>query len=152
MEYAALAWGGAAQTHMAILDKVQDRAMRLATNARNYNHGDPIMIDPLQHRRDVGGLTVFYKANIKEVEHLTPLVLPRQTPTYLTRTAQASQGESVVVPHPHTTHFQRAFLYKYAMIWNELCCNINVNNIQTVHRFKNYVNKYLSLKYILDRN
>ncbi len=151
MEYAALSWGGAARTHLDILDKVQRRAHKLATNSRTANQELPRM-DTLQHRRDVGGLTVFYKANVKEIDHLAPLVLPPQTPTYLTRTVEASQGEAVVVPRPHTSHYQRAFLYKYSTIWNELCCNINIKNVPTVQRFKENVNTYLLLRCFLDVN
>ena len=143
MEYAALAWSGAAQTHLAVLDKIQDRASRLVTNARAVDHVIS-GLDTLQHRRDVGGLSVFYKANIKDVEHLAPLRLPLLTPVYHTRAAEMSQGATVLVPHPHSTHYQRAFMYRYSNLWNELCKYINVYLCHNVHMFKDKVNAYLT--------
>ncbi|XP_045117635.1 uncharacterized protein LOC123508165 [Portunus trituberculatus] len=58
LEYACLAWGGAASKHLALLDKVQDRAARLI---RESELGFHPTLHTLQHRRDVAGLTVMFK-------------------------------------------------------------------------------------------
>ena len=58
LEYACLAWGQAARRHLALLDKVQDRAVKLITD----NDAEPVPhLHTLHHRRDVAGLTVMFK-------------------------------------------------------------------------------------------
>nr|CAH7750868.1 unnamed protein product [Callosobruchus chinensis] len=54
-EYCSHIWGAAAPTTLSILDAVQRRAIRLI--------GDPALawhLQPLSHRRAVGGLSLFY--------------------------------------------------------------------------------------------
>ena len=141
LEYAMLAWSGAAQTHMVVLDKIQERAERLA-RTRAMDREVPA-VDTLQHRRDVGGLTVLYKAYKKGVEHLAPLKQPQQPPTYPTRAATAAEGTAVVVPHPHTSQYQRAFVYKFTLLWNNICSNFHLDYFSTVNIFKSKVNTFL---------
>ncbi|KAG0722156.1 hypothetical protein GWK47_045040 [Chionoecetes opilio] len=73
MEYAYLGWGGAANKHLALLDKVQGRAMRLI---RDSGAGQEPRLHSLQHRRDVAGLTVMYKVHQQRVPHLHTLRQP----------------------------------------------------------------------------
>ncbi|KAG0729561.1 hypothetical protein GWK47_030059 [Chionoecetes opilio] len=73
MEYACLGWGGAANKHMALLEKVQDRVMRLI---RDSGAGQEPRLHSLQHRRDVAGLTVMYKLHQQRVLHLKTLQQP----------------------------------------------------------------------------
>ena len=56
LEYCSHVWGGGASTHLAILDSIQRKAVRLVD--------DPSLTDSLQslsHRRTVGGLSLFYR-------------------------------------------------------------------------------------------
>ncbi|KAG0721597.1 hypothetical protein GWK47_046178 [Chionoecetes opilio] len=69
--------GGAAKTSkkpLALLDKVQGRAMRLIRDkrCRAGNHD----LHSLQHRRDVAGLTVMYRLHQQRVPHLHTLRQP----------------------------------------------------------------------------
>ena len=120
-----LAWSGAAPSHLAILDRIQERAERLARAWVTDTIPPPM--DTLQHRREVGGLTLLYKAYVKGVEHLAPLKQPAQTVRYPTRaaTVTAKKGKTVVIPRPHTTQFQRAFDSKFSAMWNRICTNMH---------------------------
>ena len=115
MEFSPLTWGGAAHTHLELLNKVQRRAERLI-------HGENIEdsnLDNLQHRRDVSGLTVIYKVHALDVEHLRPLrQAPRPVPR-LTRAATAdAAGRALKEERCNTLHFQLQFLPRYTKMWN----------------------------------
>ena len=71
LEYACLAWGGAASKHLLLLDRVQDRAARLIRSA-----GHQPVLQTLQHRRNVAGLTVMFKVQLQCVPHLHTLRQP----------------------------------------------------------------------------
>ena len=73
MEYSSLAWGGAANKHLSILDKVQARAVRLI---RDSGAVQEPTLHSLQHRRDVAGLTVIFKVQQQRASHLQALRYP----------------------------------------------------------------------------
>ncbi|KAG0728248.1 hypothetical protein GWK47_032881 [Chionoecetes opilio] len=79
MEYACLGWGGAANKHLALFDKVQGRAVRLI---RDSGAGQEPRLHSLQHRRDVAGLTVMYKVHQQRVPHLHTVAAPTAGPGY----------------------------------------------------------------------
>ena len=83
LEYACLAWGGAANTHLELLDKVQARALRLVRDQGSEHESH---IHSLQHRRDVAGLTVMFKVQQERVCHLQPLRQPLRRDQIATRT------------------------------------------------------------------
>ncbi len=141
LEYAMLAWSGAAPTHLAILDRIQDRAERLACTRASDRPPPPI--DTLQHRRNVGGLTLLYKAYVKGTEHLAPLKLSPRDRSYPTRAAMAATTNIVAIPRPNTTQFQRTFIYKYSLLWNTICTNMHPNNYTNTKSFKTNVNNFL---------
>ena len=58
LEYSCLAWGGAANRHRSLLDRMQARALRLI---KESGAGHEPKLHSLQHRRDVAGLTVIFK-------------------------------------------------------------------------------------------
>ncbi|KAG0712094.1 hypothetical protein GWK47_002151 [Chionoecetes opilio] len=64
--------GGAARPikHLALLNKVQARAVRII---ENNNAGQEAHLTTLQHRRDVVGLSVLFKVQVKRVSHLQAL-------------------------------------------------------------------------------
>ncbi|KAG0722442.1 hypothetical protein GWK47_044460 [Chionoecetes opilio] len=90
MEYACLGWGGAANKHLALLDKVQDRALRLI---RNSGAGQEPRLHSLQHRRDVAGLTVMYKVHQQRVHHLHTLRQLLRWAQVTTRTVALAPAE-----------------------------------------------------------
>ena len=60
MEYAPLTWGGAAPSHLELLNKTQRRAERLI-----YGENGASRLDSLQHRRDVAGICTMYKIHVQ---------------------------------------------------------------------------------------
>ncbi|KAG0718900.1 hypothetical protein GWK47_051576 [Chionoecetes opilio] len=73
MEYACLGWGGAANKHLALLDKVQGRAVRLIRDSGAGRNHDSTAFSTA---RDVAGLTVMYKVHQQRVPHLHTLRQP----------------------------------------------------------------------------
>ncbi|XP_045105433.1 uncharacterized protein LOC123500953 [Portunus trituberculatus] len=105
LEYACLAWGGAARTHLALLDKVQERAARLI---KGNNTGQEPCLHTLQHRRDVAGITVMYKVHVCHVSHLEALRQPSRLAEVHTRAVTLAPKE-LLQPRCRTWHHQRQF-------------------------------------------
>ena len=115
LEYCCLAWGGAAPTHLAMLDKIQRRAERIISEGHADVHRRALLT--LQHRRTVAGLTTLYKVQELRVPHLQPL---RQPPRHVEiRTRAVNEAPSALaVPRSHTSHHQRQFVGSYVRWWN----------------------------------
>ncbi|KAG0727766.1 Calcitonin gene-related peptide type 1 receptor [Chionoecetes opilio] len=90
LEYACLAWGGAANKHLAFLDKVQARAVRII---KDNNAGQEPHLTTLQHQRDVAGLTVVFKVQVKRVSHLQALWQPYHLALVTTRAIALATGK-----------------------------------------------------------
>ncbi|XP_045105076.1 uncharacterized protein LOC123500423 [Portunus trituberculatus] len=114
LEYASLAWGGAARTHLALLDKVQERAARLI---KGNNTGQEPCLHTLQHRRDVAGITVMYKVHVCHVSHLEALRQPSRLDEVHTRAVTLAPKE-LLQPRCRTWHHQRQFVNTYVGWWN----------------------------------
>ena len=139
LEYACLAWGGAASKHLALLDKVQDRAARLI---RGEEGDQAAALQTLQHRRDVAGLTVMFKIQQQCVPHLQSLRQPARQAQVATR-AVTLAPEELQQPRCRTWHHQRQFVYKYVGWWNKFLANEeNFLNCST-QQFKCKVNAWL---------
>ncbi|XP_063859266.1 uncharacterized protein LOC135100375 [Scylla paramamosain] len=140
LEYACLAWGGAANKHLSLLDKVQERAARLIREAEHQP-----ALQSLQHRRDVAGLTVMFKVQLQCVPHLQSLWQPPRLAQVATR-AVTSAPEELLQTRCRTWHHQRQFIYTYVSWWNKLIAseqNIeNIANLST-QNFKSKVNEWL---------
>ena len=143
MEFAPLTWGGAAPTHLGILDKMQRRAERLM-----YGDCSDSNLQSLQHRRDVGGLTTVYKIHVKGAVHLQSLRQPALPAPRVTRatTADASRRR-LTEERCNTLHRQLQFLPRYCKMWNALVSSVPEATLSAVmknlHTFKNFVNKWL---------
>lgn len=140
LEYSSLAWNGAAQTHLSLLDKIQDRAVTLI--GRTANEAD-INVDDLQRRRDVAGLTVLYKAQHLDVPHLAPL---KQQPRRSARRTRATQQNPAALSPPtaSTSHFQRHFICRYVNLWNDINSENDIPFTCSIQTFKCFVNRILS--------
>ncbi|KAG0728159.1 hypothetical protein GWK47_003809 [Chionoecetes opilio] len=113
MDYACLEWGGAANKHLALLDKVQGRAVRLN---RDSGAGHEPRPHSLQHRRDVPGHTVMYKVHQQWVSHLQTLRQPLRRARITTRVIALAPTE-LLQPRCRTWHPQRQFVYVYVGWW-----------------------------------
>ncbi|KAG0727862.1 hypothetical protein GWK47_003922 [Chionoecetes opilio] len=116
MEYACLGCSGADNKHLALLDKVQDRAVRLI---RDSGAGQEPRLHSLQHRRDVAGLTMMYKVHQQRVHHLHTLRQPLRRAQVTTRTVALAPAE-LLQPRCRTWHHQRQFVCVYVGWWNAL--------------------------------
>ena len=105
-----------ARRHLALLDKVQDRAVRLIAD----NKAGPVPhLHTLQHRRDAAGLTVVLKVQEKHVSHLQDLRQPKRRAPVITRTVALAPSE-LLQPRCRTWHYQRQFINTYTRWWNTL--------------------------------
>ena len=140
MEYSPLLWSSCPPSYLRLLDKVQDRARRLIEHKRGEN-ASPVVFQPLQHRRNVAGLCVFYKVQVLQIRHLVSLRLPAARSVYNTRGASAV-GYEVEVPFARTEQYIRSFLPKYSRMWNRVIQDLDLHNIHSLQQFKAAVHAY----------
>ena len=144
MEFSPLTWVGAASTHMELLNKVQRRAERIIYGDQNENTN----FDTLQHRRDVAGLSVIYKIQLLDVDHLRPL---RQAPRPVPRPTRAATADAAGLAlkeeRCNTHHSQLKCLPRYTRMWNVFVSSTSEQVLHDVMRniknFKCAVNKWL---------
>ena len=135
MEYACLTWSGSAKTHLKVLDRIQARAIFLISQI----DGRVQVVDSLQHRRDVAGITVLYKAHELDISHLKPLKQPVRRGGYQTRATEACQ-RALDIPFAHTTQYQRSFLYYFSNLWNRIHSLYIAPPMEDIQKFKCFVN------------
>ncbi|KAG0713099.1 hypothetical protein GWK47_016951 [Chionoecetes opilio] len=138
-EYACLGCGGAANKHLALLDKVQGRAVRLI---RDSGAGQEPRLHSLQYRRNVAGLTVMYKVHQQRVPHLHTLRQPLRRTQVTTRAVALAPAE-LLQPRCRTWHHQRQFVHVYVGWWNALLASQPRLGGTTVQVFKELVNAWL---------
>ena len=143
MEYSPLMWSSCPPSYLRLLDKVQNRARRLVESRRGEN-GPTALFQPLQHRRNVAGLCVFYKVQVLRTPHLMNLRLPTTRPFYNTRGASAV-GYELEIPFARTEQYLRSFLPKYSRMWNKLVQNIDLHHIKSMQQFKTAVHTFGSI-------
>ena len=115
LEYSPLTWGGAAQTHLKILDRVQERAERIITEDEPHH---ATTLQSLQHRRDVSGLSTLYKIQQERIAHLQSLRQPTRQVQRTTRSVERIP-EALAEPRCRTEHYKRTFIPRYVKKWNE---------------------------------
>ena len=144
MEFAPLCWGGAAPTHLELLNKVQRRAERLM-----YGDVEESPLTSLQQRRDVAGLTALYKIQVLGAEHLRSLRLPQRPVPRVTRAAVADvTRRALQEPRCNTLHYQLQFTPKYCKLWNTFVTTMPENQLRnsfkTSQCFKSAVHIWLN--------
>ena len=136
LEYAPLAWSGAPQSILKSLDAVQNRAMKIISGESN------VRLDTLEHRRNVAGLTVFFKANMLQVHHLRDFRVQPVTNTYHTRAADRLMP-AVHIPRASTSQFQRCFMYYFTKLWNKTTRDYIIHSNTSIQQFKVLINRHL---------
>ena len=136
MEYCCHLCGGAAQSTLTGLDRVQNRLRNLV--------GDELFssLEPLSHRRDVASLSLLYRyfhGKCSDALHS------------LTFTARTRLATSTVANHPHFLRLPNirrkfhadSFIPRTSSLWNKLPrdCFPSSYNLNT---FKKRVNNHLS--------
>ena len=144
MEYAPLSWSSCPPSYLTGLERVQARARRLVRDCPRGHASDSFQ--PLQHRRDVAGLCVMYKAQALHTPHLAALRLPGPPPaTQATRSAENPEHpHTVAVPFSRTEHNIRSFLPRYSRLWNQMVLSTDLHRSTSLHTFKCRANEWLA--------
>ena len=135
LEYCSHVWGGASKSALCVLDKVQSKAIRLINNP-NLTES----LQPLSHRRLVGGLSIFYKYFhghcSQEIRDISPVPL-RLVRT--TRSSTHSHPFQVSLPTSRTLSRKSSFIPRTCNLWNFLpSCFPESYNLPS---FKSKINK-----------
>ena len=139
MVFSSLSWGGAANKHLSLLDRLQARASRLIE--RDGQERNEVM-DSLQHRCDVGGMCVMFRVHQLGVTHLEPLRLPGRHIVRTTRSVVQAPA-ALQQPHSNTTHHRRQFTVRYCSMWNIMLRTTIISPHLTLDKFKKEINKWL---------
>ena len=141
MEYSPLVWISCPPSYLRLLDKIQERVLRLVNSKRLA--AEPTAFQSLQHRRAVSGLCVVYKVQVKRYPHIAGLRLPpAPSATYHTRQAPRT-GFEVEVPFARTSQCLRSFHCYFARLWNHIVQRIDVRVFNSLQNFKCRVHAYL---------
>ena len=140
MEYNSHIWAGAPKTSLELLDRVQRRAMVLIGDSRVSSS-----IVSLEHRRNVGCVTLFYRyfhgVCSLDIRRSIPNVRMFRRDTRLSRNSHPFVIEG---PVSRTTHYRKnSFFSRSIRMWNELPANVFPNNYD-IQKFKANVNKHYS--------
>ena len=137
MEYCCHIWGGAAQTSLSCLDRVQRRL--------RYLVGDELFstLPPLVHRRNVSSLSLFYRYhNAKCSEELHSLVPPKKEFARETRLAKKSHEHTLSEPTAQKKAHGQSFIPRTTTQWNALPSECFPEKYD-LDAFKSNVNSYL---------
>ena len=141
LEYCSNVWGAAPKTTLAMLDSIQKRATKLIGN-ENLTAGLP----PLQLRRDVGDLSLFYRyfngRCSAEIAGMIPRVV---VPKRCTRQSSQSHCFTVELKTNRTKQFDCSFIPRASRLWNSLPQEVFPDSFN-MQSFKSRVNKFLSSK------
>ena len=134
IEYAHLAWSGAAQTHLKKLDRVQARAEKMARSDCG--------LETLEHKRRVVGLCCLHKLHWESTPDELKNIRPRpktEGPTRFTR-SRLYEGHDFLLQsdvRPRSMEcYRRSFPHAYIETWNAIpihamgkdLCQIYVNS------------------------
>ena len=131
MEYAAVAWDPYQQNNINTLEKIQRRAARWVMNDYGrYSSVSNLLHDlnwqPLQVRRKISRLQIFYKA----VHNLMTLSIPQH---FLSTTCPTRNHHQYhyIIPSAQTSFYQNSFYPKAIKEWNQIPINIiEANNLR----------------------
>ena len=135
LEYSPLVWSSCPPSYLQMLDRVQQRANRLIESKKTHQE-PPLNFQSLQHRRNVSGLCVFYKAQIQKAAHLSELQVPRALRgIHGTRGAVRSDYE-LEVPFARTEQYLRSYIPRMTRVWNRFIRDVDMRLIHSMQQFK----------------
>jgi hypothetical protein len=138
LEYCSHIWGAAPPTTLALLDSVQRRAIRLINKPALTNN-----LVPLDHRRKVGDLSLFYRYFHADCSaEIASIMPPPASFVRSTRMSQQSHPLTVKEITHRTSHFKSSFIPRTSRLWNALPKAVfpDTYNLQS---FKSKVHKHL---------
>lgn len=138
MEYCSHLWAGAPHYQLLPFERIQKRAVRIADDPRLSDS-----LEPLDLRRNVGSLSVFYRIfNGECSEELFNLVPAAQFRYRTTRRGNRLHAHHLEAWRSSTTRFSRSFLPRVCKMWNELPPTVFPQSYD-LGSFKRRVNSYL---------
>ena len=136
LEYCSYAWGGAPNSTLCLLDKVQSKAIRLINNPSLTKS-----LQPLSHCHLVGDLSIFYRYFnghcSQEIRDIIPVPLRR---VRTTRSSTHSHPFQVSLPTSRTLSHKSSLIPRTCNLWNVLpsSCFPESYNLPS---FKSKINK-----------
>ena len=143
MEQYCPIWNGAPKRDLHFLDSIQKKCFRVC-GVSNKDLGK-MRLHPLSHRRDVAGLSTFYKI---QMGIAPPALQDINPPTFVSRKPTRLDGNlssgGVVVPFSRTSHHQMSYIPSFSRKWNSLPANlIDRRNVVNLNSFRKKANSYL---------
>lgn len=136
LEYCSHVWGGAPSSSLALLDRVQRKAVRLIADPSLTSN-----LQPLAHRRAVSSLSLFYRYYHGFCsQELSTLVPPPPTFVRQSRSQTSRHPYQVSLKTCRTTAFKSSFFPRTAELWNALPCSVFPPSYN-LSLFKNRINK-----------
>ena len=115
MEYCCHVWAGAPSCYLHLLDKLQKRICGIVGPSLAAS------LEPLDHRRNVGGLSLFYRYYFgrcsSKVAQLVPLPFSLGMST---RYSDRLHDFSVTIPRCYKDVYVNSFFPRTAKLWNSL--------------------------------
>ena len=136
LEYCCHIWGGASSSTLSVLDKIQEKAVRLIGDSSLTSN-----LQSLSHRRSVACLSLFYRYfHGMCSSELSSIVPERQTFSRTTRLSSTAHPFTVRTPRCRTNIFASSFIPRTVALWNKLpaSCFPDTPNVNT---FKSRVNR-----------
>ena len=137
MEYCCHVWAGAPSWYLELLDKLQKRV------CRTVGPSLPASLEPLAHRRNVAGLSLFYRYYFgrcsSKLAQLVPLPFSRWR---FTRYSDRLHDFSFTIPRCYKDVYVNSFFPRIARLWNSVlieCFQLTYN----LSGFKSRVNRHL---------
>ena len=137
MEYCYHVWAGAPSCYLELLDKLQNQICRTVSPSLAASR------EPFTHRRNVAGLSLFYRYYFgecsSELSQLVPLPFSRGRST---RYSDRLHDFSVTIPRYYKNVYVNSFFPRTARLWNSLsigCFPLTYN----LNGFKSRINRHL---------
>ena len=136
MEYCSPLWAGAPASHLSRLHAVETRAFKIIGISRNEAESLGLS---LNHRRLVGGLSVFYRL----LSSLAPPALSAICPHHIStgRSRSANNPLLVKLPKSRITAHLHSFIPLFSRLWNKLPHSILSHS--SLQAFKTAVHHHL---------
>lgn len=116
LEFNSHIWGGAPKSLLAILDRIQRKAIRLIDNQLLTKH-----LQPLEHRRRVAALCLYYRYFFGHCsDELQSNIPPILVFSRNTRFSSGCHGFCVSIPFVRTGMHSSSFFVRVSHLWNKL--------------------------------